>query len=95
MPKKRMLVKRDELKKPDKVPFSCRECGCEELRGIYIVKAYINVENEDGSVTKEQVKKRYRDCQKCGTRYATFESIIYKVNRKNVQIKGKKGKGQK
>ena len=86
MPKKRKLYTRSELKAEPKM-FSCQECGSTDLRGIHVAKGFINVQDDDGTVTKEEVKKRYRDCQGCGARYVTFESIIYKVNRQNAQRK--------
>ena len=90
MPRKRVF-KEKELKGPPP-EFACKDCGSKKLKTVNSIKAFINIEGEDGTIRKEQIRKRYRDCTECSTRWVTFETIQYKVRRQGASVKatGKK-----
>ena len=83
---KKRVFKKKELEGPPP-EFVCKDCGSKNLRTTNVAKAYINIEDDDGTIKKEQIKKRYRDCQGCGERWVTFETIMYKVRKQSVSVK--------
>ena len=90
---KKRVFKKEELSGPPP-EFACKDCGSKKLRTRNTLKSFINIEEEDGTIKREQIRKRYRDCQNCGERWVTFETIMYKVRKKGVKVQPKKGRGE-